>query len=844
MYIEELDALSVLTKAGPSIALVDSDRANSRLAENARESVQTCEKAEADMDGIERGLEDVRLISPCKVSKGMDIEMGAEVAPVEIVASMHMDEFKGNDPSTSNKRMDITQDRSDPKSAAPSSLRTEYIVPLKDTLPSKTPSGKSTWNDVQTPVSFSPGSVAFAALPSRGKSIGGAKRTTISAKADGGSKVGGDVDMGMLAEGKNLVGSSARSVEGGSTSAPLVQPVFSVGPGSSRSQQAPVSQSASGNKTTTNATNSQPKSGGGAGVRSSWLRQAMANAGGEQGVRKSMAGNVLRKKSEFENGDVEEEEEEVIGAERLVDEQSPIVIETKGEKAEEEVLQIRLAKEIKQVERQPLELISHSKVPNTNTIPLSIALDLPQAAESMPQSKLAKMIADLEEKKAAASASRMTMGAGATNAHNGILSGWNPLRSTLGGLFLRDEVSMAKGEPIPEVTKKTDETGQEEDEAAEADEQEGFSKRTVTASNGEEITEPIKPTADVVMVEVEAEVAIQSEPAVHTVHEVLVIAEAPRTDFEMAEEQPASTTPTGPVFPEHPQTAHAPIIEGPGRKQSHEMYIEPVFQSPVQQGSGGDFTTPVKQNSQIFESTTPMISPPRFVKPSLESQPIRAPSQLQHVSAPPPIVRQPKLSLMRANSAEEIQPKQGLGSSRPNPFSALPTRPKTSVEPAQPSIQRESIESAPTAGTEKIEASRSKNASPVPKTIRSGLSMSTAMVVPDEESSGVEPTDDSLEEEDEEEEDEREEADESKEDIEEAVALLTKDMRLDDEDDYLQSRATSEVPSETGDVTDKGKVRDYVNEGFFGLLTYDYLVRIAHCKLFAGCLETWSLNHF
>jgi hypothetical protein len=840
MQIEEPDALPSLTKAGPSIALVLSDRANSRLADKARESVQASERVETDMDGIERGLEDVRLMSPCKVSKGMDVEMDVEAAPVTETASMQVDELKGIEFSSSNKLMDITEDRSDPKSAAPSSLRTEYIVPLKDTLPTKTPSGKSTWNDVQTPVSFSPGSVAFAALPSRGKSIGGAKRSTISAKA------GGDVDAGMSTEGRNLVGSSARSVEGGSASAPLVQPVSSVGPGSSRSQQAPVSQSASANKTTTNAANSQPKSGGGAGVRSSWLRQAMANAGGEQGVRKSMAGNVLRKKSEFENGDVEEEEEEVIETERLVEEQKPdgpIVIETKSEKAEEEVLQIRLAKEIKPVERQPLEPILHSKVPNTNTIPLSIALDLPQAAESMPQSKLAKMIADLEEKKAAASASRMTMGAGATSAHNGILSGWNPLRSTLGGLFLREEVGMSKGEPVPEVTKKTDEAGQEEDEAAEADEQEGFSKRTVTVSSREETTEPVQPTANAVMVEVETELAIDAEPAIQPVHEVLVIAEASTTDFEMVEEHPASTTPTDPVFPEPPKTAHGPIVEGSGRKQSHEMYIEPVLRSPVRQGSRSDFTTPIKQNPQIFESTTPMISPPRFIKAAHEAQPIRAPSQLQHISVAPPNARQPKLSMVRANSAEEIQSKQDLGSSRPNPFSALPTRPKTSVEPVQPSIQREPIESASSTTTEKIEGTRSKNASPVPKTVRSGLSISTAMVIPDEESSGEESSDDSEEGEDEEEEDEREEADESKEDIEEAVALLTKDMRLDDEEDHLQSRATSEAPSETEDATDKGKVRDCRYRGFFGLFTYDYLFCIAHCKFFTGFIETWSLNH-
>ena len=472
MHVEEPEDLPSSTKAGRLSALVESNRENARLAEKARESVQTSERAETELDGIERGLEDVRLISPCKVSKGVDVEMDAGGVPVAEAASTHVDESKDAGASTSNKRMEITEDRSDPKSAVSSSLRPEYIVPLKDTLPSKTPSGKSTWNDVQTPVSFSPGSVAFAALPSRGKSIGGAKRATISAKADGASKVGGDVDMGMLSEGKNLVGSSARSVEGGSASVPLVQSVLPVGPGSSRSQQAPVSQSASANKTTTNATNSQPKSGGGAGVRSSWLRQAMANAGGEQGVRKSMAGNVLRKKSVFENGDVEEEEDEAIEAERLVAEQKPdgpVVIEAKSEKVEEEALQIRLVKEIKPVERQPLEPILPAKIANTNTIPLSIALDLPQAAESMPQSKLAKMIADLEEKKAAASASRMTMGAGGTNGHNGILSGWNPLRSTLGGLFLREEAGASKVEALPEATRKMDKTEQEEDEAAEAD---------------------------------------------------------------------------------------------------------------------------------------------------------------------------------------------------------------------------------------------------------------------------------------------------------------------------------------------------------------------------------------
>jgi hypothetical protein len=713
--------------------------------------------------------------------------------------------------------------------------RTDYMIPLRDsTTPVKSASVSTTRTGTdattarksiygaerQTPISFSPSSVAFAALPSRdpmrGKSIGGQKRMTMNLEA--GKKLdGGDqekVDEGVDTDGQDKAGPSniksvrlapvvsLRQVDAGPVSAPAATPAPISRHTASQGQDQKAGPGSQGNG---------KKSG--PGVRSSWLRQAMANAGGEQGVRKSMAGHALRKKSEFER-DVEEEEEEVDEVHDDVVMQVEPVADVGKEKTEiEKAASVRVthkeydveikdapksSAEGKPAERQPLETISVSRHIN-QPVPLEIP------AESMPQSKLARMIADLEEKKAAASLaatnSRMTLGGPPMNgAHHGILgggAGWNPLRSTLGGLRLRDEAAGSpKGENGPisllprqealENKKSQDESEAEEElEADEADEQEGFSKRTaVTAVVEAAITDD----AEMKQAQGEEVVRVVSErkevTATETREEVVIV-EVQQEAIEVI-----STTPTAPVYPvdQHAQTASQVTKE-----EHDDMHVDHVEAAPTTSHLRTTLSTPVKQDLRVVESTTPMVSPPRaFRAGAFAPHQARGPSHLQN-AALPPVVRQPKISMMRIDSAEDIKVVDKLPSREVSDLfsrDASASRAQAQTPPSQPPYDAGLAQNAPTIVTKTT-----------PR--RSGLSASTAQVVPDDDDDDVDEDDAETEREEvessSEEEEENEQADEFKEDIEEAVALITKEMRLGDE----ETDEGYEAPSDGETVTEK-----------------------------------------
>lgn len=715
--------------------------------------------------------------------------------------------------------------------------RTDYMIPLRDsTTPVKSASVSTTRTgtdattarksiygaDRQTPISFSPSSVAFAALPSRdpmrGKSVGGQKRMTMNLEAGKKLESGdqekvdeeADTDAQDKAGGSNIKSVrlapvvSLRQVDAGPVSAPAATPASTSGHTASQGQDqkaGPVSQG-NGKKS-------------GPGVRSSWLRQAMANAGGEQGVRKSMAGHALRKKSEFER-DVEEEEEEADEVHDDVVMQVEPIVDVGKEKTEVEKaasvgvthkeydVEIKDAPkssaEGKPAERQPLETINVSRHIN-QPVPSEIP------AESMPQSKLARMIADLEEKKAAASLaasnSRMTLGGPPINgAHHGVLgggAGWNPLRSTLGGLRLRDEaagspksengpISLLPRQEALENKKPQDESEAEDElEADEADEQEGFSKRIAVAAvvetaitndvqmkQAEEVVSERKDTVDV---------ELQTVTATETSEEVVTV------EVQQQAIEAISTTPTAPVYPvdQHAQTASQVIEEG-----HNDMHVDHVEAALTTSHLRPTLSTPVKQELRVVESTTPMVSPPRaFRAGAFVSHQARGPSHLQN-AALPPVVRQPKISMMRVESAEDIKVVDKLPSREVSDlFSRDASASRAQAQtPASPPLHHAGL--APNAPTI------------VTKTTprRSGLSASTAQVVPDDDDDDVDEDDAESEREEvesSEEEEENEQADEFKEDIEEAVALITKEMRLGDE----ETDEGYEAPSDGETVAEK-----------------------------------------
>ena len=728
--------------------------------------------------------------------------------------------------------------------------RTDYMIPLRDsTTPVKSTSVSTTRTgtdattarksiygaDRQTPISFSPSSVAFAALPSRdpmrGKSIGGQKRMTMNLEA--GKKLdGGDqekVDEGIDTDGQDKAGPSniksvrlapvvsLRQVDAGPVSAPAATPAPISRHTASQSQDQKAGPASQGNGKK-----------GGPGVRSSWLRQAMANAGGEQGVRKSMAGHALRKKSEFER-DVEEEEEEAddlrddvvmhvepvadVGKEKIEIEKAASVGVTHKEYDVEIKDVPKSSADGKPAERQPLETISASR--HINQL---VPAETP--AESMPQSKLARMIADLEEKKAAASlaasTSRMTLGGPPINGvHHGILgggAGWNPLRSTLGGLRLRDEaagspkgengpISLLPRQEAPE-NKKTQDDSEAEDEleADEADEQEGFSKRTAVAAvveaaitndvemnqaEGEEVVGVVSERKDMVDVE------LQTVTATETREEVVIV-EVQQEAIEVI-----STTPTAPVYPvdQHAQTASQVTEE-----EHDDMHVDHVEAAPTISHLRPTLSTPVKRDVRVVESTTPMVSPPRaFRAGAFAPHQARGPSHLQH-STLPPVVRQPKISMMRVDSAEDIKVVDKLPSKEASDlFSGDASAPKAQAQtPSSPPLHDAGATSRPTPLAQNAPTVITKTS---PR--RSGLSASTAQVVPDDEHDDIDEDDAETEREEvessSEEEEENEQADEFKEDIEEAVALITKEMRLGDED----TDEGYEAPSDGETVTEK-----------------------------------------
>ena len=629
--------------------------------------------------------------------------------------------------------------------------------------------------------------------------------------------------------------SSARQVDPGPVSAPAATPaqVSRHTSGQDRGQQAgPASQG-----------NNNKKSG--PGVRSSWLRQAMANAGGEQGVRKSMAGNALRKKSEFdkdveeeeeenkEEEEEEEEEEEVVHQAVLLEDEpalkgkthaTSVIAQVSGEvvltvldqaHAAESKTSTKSTRDIKLVERQPLEPINLSRQLNQS------ALDLPLAVETMPQSKLAKMIADLEEKKAAASlaasASRMTLGGQSLSGQHGILgggTGWNPLRNTLGGLRLRDAaggtpkdengpISLLPRQDVPQSDINED---VEADEADEADEQEGFSKRKAAAVVVGAVVE-----SDVQTEKIEVDLkktASETNEITIEVHTQTVV-EAVEDGVVESQQRPSyvvSTTPTEPIYPDIGQLPRAPVqLDNEKPSSQNDVFTQrlsgtipdSIDSAPTVPSDHQAFSTPVKkdkQDTRIIESTTPMVSPPRAFRPgAFALHQVRGPSQLQNVAGPP-AARPPKLSMLRVDSAEEIRvADEILSKEAPTPFADILPKAKFSSTRAQTPPLPTSSE---VTSVKPAVPARAPPTDPAATTILpapAGLSVSTAQVIPDD-------TDDDHDElESSEEEEDHEEAEESKEDIEEAVALLTKDMRFGED----EAENDSEAPSDAETVTEK-----------------------------------------
>lgn len=794
------------------------------------------------MEGIAQGLGKVTLKSPVKARTEVEEDIKETV-----VDEVHVDapiDSESSSPSVSTSleaadRMSTSSSsRAEPTEAALEEKKgqTEFMIPLRDsTTPVKsTVHRKSTYGaERQTPVSFSPSSVAFAALPSRdplrGKSLGGQKRMTI--KVDSERKQVQDKQEEVKEHEENeeksrqMVpqvptvaksvrigpGHVERQVDAGPVSAPAATP-------------APISRHASSHQgpSTGPASQGNPNKKSGPGVRSSWLRQAMANAGGEQGVRKSMAGNALRKKSEFEK-DVEEEDEDEERGEEREDVQEEVIMVAVKEKTEpvganlevvRDLVQVVPANEAKEVvaapaevkhsDRQPLDPISASRQLNQH------ALDMPLAAEAMPQSKLARMIADLEEKKAAAalaaSTSRMTLGGQGMNGQNGMLggaTGWNPLRSTLGGLRLRDEASgTPKEENAPISLLPKQEVPSEIVADAEAGEAELLSTIDNAAIPAEAVVVADIDTKEVGVVqavaEEDAEANVEVQAAVDMVQDEVVVT---------VQQQPApieSTTPTAPIYPDIGE--HVDRAADIARKRPSEMAVvsDMVIDTfdPASAIPGGyqAFSTPIKQDTRIMQSTTPMVTPPRaFRSGAFAPHQARGPSHLQNASLPP-VARPAKISMMRADSADDVKTADELLiTEEPVASSDILPQPKASssshaqTPPQHPS--RDAISSKPTpvaqTSSPKVLVARIQPA-------RSGLSASTAQVVLDEgdDDETVDGEQDELESYEEEVDDEREEENE---DIEEAVALLTKEMRLGDDD----AMAESETPSDEETVPGK-----------------------------------------
>lgn len=347
----------------------------------------------------------------------------------------------------------------------------EYSVTLQDAATTPPRSSIASAPFIAKPL-FSPSSVAFAALPSRdpmrGKSLGGQKRMTVLGKSVNGS----DTDHIPSSESVGTTVKIATSTslrEGETHRNPTIAstvlgndlPDSSTGPVSCRPDFFSAQQRTQNLPQSSEAPAQNASKKPGSGVRSSWLRQAMANVGGEQGLRKSMAGHALRKKSEY-SGPMDVDQEQNL-EERLADDQR--------EGPSETIKQTSLSHNVVG-DRQPLEALPVAKFSN-GVHPNKEAITSEQISDA-PQSKLAKMLADLEEKKAAAAAmaaltastkgppissasnlaSRLTLGpgVGASLDENTTESWSKNIRQSHGGALLRDEQASTPREELGPVS--------------------------------------------------------------------------------------------------------------------------------------------------------------------------------------------------------------------------------------------------------------------------------------------------------------------------------------------------------------------------------------------------------
>lgn len=242
--------------------------------------------------------------------------------------------------------------------APPASLETppvEFDIPLRDDsdTPAKTPAA-ATAADPKTV--FSPSSLTFAALPARdpirGRSIGASKhhRLTIAANA-------------TAAQEKDATAAAASAAD----TPPLAAVTGEPTPAAAPAAAGPSTQARS------------------AKVRSSWLRHAIAAAGGEEGLRKSVAASVVMQTNKA--ADVAKEEA------------------ARGAAVEQPKAAPLPAIAVPKPPTQRFTLLPGSKPAAAAAQPPPAPVEQPAAA-ALPQSNLSRMIASLQEKKAAAAASQ------------------------------------------------------------------------------------------------------------------------------------------------------------------------------------------------------------------------------------------------------------------------------------------------------------------------------------------------------------------------------------------------------------------------------------------------------
>jgi hypothetical protein len=728
------------------------------------------DQTDREISAMESTMRHIQIESPVK---SMEIEHPAVedanmLSPVANSEEASMEVERSSENIVSQKlAMAVDSDES---RSSTQSRQTEFVVPLRDaeTPPRKSADASDRLGEVGiVKAIFSPSSVAFAALPSRdplrGKSLGGQKRLTTVGKSPS------DKQAEAVKHVQSIRGEVA-SLPMPSTQAPISAALATPAPVSLR----PLAISAADSqKKPAPAQNSQS----GPGVRSSWLRQAMANAGGEQGMRKSMAGNALRKKSEFGHDPEEEDEEE----------------ENKDEQAEgpdRKGLPSHSGRQI--LDNQPGS--KHSNHALTTALGQS-------TAENIPQSKLARMIADLEEKKAAASlavsTSRTTLGSvpQATNGLTSNMLGWNPLRSTLGGFFLRDEAMTPKDELGPitltrngvgSMTTAREKVGNvsDDDISPEADEQEfdqpddrtnDMKPATTTAALVNTASPAATSRANQIIVQAVEQSSPESSSEVKTVlDEVIVDAEInPLVSARM--------------YPSVPSDLAAILDASPPQL--------PILKDIV------PYSTPRKSKHSMLaaESTTPMISPPTAQMPgSYVLQAHRSPSKLSQMTSN----HQSKTSPTREFLPMELKNK---------PLDTLPTESitldkRTSTPPTTPEYKKVEQPKAratttpvqPAPATQyRMPPLKPGSAQPGPS---SGLSVSTAVRVDDDDNSD----ESDAAETEESEEEEAEEAEEDREDLAAAVAILAKGLRLSDAcDEDIDSRATSPELKQQGFSKDK-----------------------------------------